>query len=353
MQFTDLHAQQERIKDKIDANIQRVLAHGKYTFGPEVAELEEQLANFVGAKYCITCANSTDARQTSQMALGVGAGDKVIAPGFSYIATAETVTLLSAKRVYVDINARTYNLEPTLLEAAITPKKKAIIPVSLYGQCADFYAINAIAQKHNIPVIEGATQSFGATYKGRNSCNLSAIACTSFSPSKPYGCYGDDGALFTNDDELAIICRQISRQWQEHRYYHIRLDTLQAAITAAKFETYEQEINKRQEIAEHYIHLLNKMGNKVTPYIGKYNTSVWVQYTIQVPGRGKLNGKLANEKNSTFVHYPVPLSRRQAVLNEHVELPAGDRVAELVIGLPMHPYLSKASVAQIVFALKY
>lgn len=252
IEFIDLKAQQTRIKDKIDAGIQRVLAHGQYILGPEVAELEEKLADFVGAKYCITCANGTDALQIAQMALGIGPGDEVITPGFTYIATAETVALLGAKPVYVDIDPRTYNLDPTLLEAAITPRTKAIIPVSLYGQCADFDAINAIAAKYGIPVIEDAAQSFGATYKGKRSCNLTTIACTSFFPSKPLGCYGDGGAIFTNDDELAVVLRQIARHGQDRRYHHVRvgvnsrLDTLQAAILLPKLEIFEDEIQLRQ-----------------------------------------------------------------------------------------------------------
>lgn len=210
IEFIDLKNQQARIKDKIDAGIQRVLRHGQYILGPEVTELEDRLADFVGAKYCISCANGTDALQIVQMALGVGPGDEVITPGFTYVATAETVALLGAKPVYVDIDPRTYNLDPQLLEAAITPRTKAIIPVSLYGQCADFDAINAIASKYGIPVIEDAAQSFGASYKGKRSCNLSTVACTSFFPSKPLGCYGDGGAIFTNDDELATAIRQIA-----------------------------------------------------------------------------------------------------------------------------------------------
>jgi len=223
MQFIDLAAQQVRIKDKIDAGIQRVLAHGQYILGPEVTELEEKLAAFAGTRHCITCANGTDALQIAQMAFGVGPGDEVITPGFTYIATAETVAVLGAKPVYVDIDPKTYNLDPEKLEAAITPRTKAIIPVSLYGQCADFDAINAIANKHGIPVIEDAAQSFGATYKGMRSCNLSTVATTSFFPSKPLGCYGDGGAIFTNDDELAVILRQIARHGQDRRYHHLRI----------------------------------------------------------------------------------------------------------------------------------
>ena len=236
IEFIDLKAQQALIREKIDAGIQRVLEHGQYILGPEVSELEEKLAAFVGAKYCISVANGTDALQIAQMAVGIGPGDEVITPGFTYIATAESVALLGAKPVYVDVCPRSYNLDPALLEAAITPRTKAIIPVSLYGQCADFDAINAIAAKHAITVIEDAAQSFGASYKGKRSCNLSTIACTSFFPSKPLGCYGDGGAIFTNDHELAKVLRQIARHGQDRRYHHIRvgvnsrLDTLQADI---------------------------------------------------------------------------------------------------------------------------
>ncbi|MEO7129357.1 MAG: DegT/DnrJ/EryC1/StrS family aminotransferase, partial [Rhodoferax sp.] len=240
MEFVDLKSQYRRLKTEIDAGIQRVLDHGQYILGPEVGELEGKLAAYTGANHCITVANGTDALQIVQMALGIGTGHEVITPGFTYIATAETVALLGAKPVYVDIDARTYNLDPAKLEAAITPATRAIIPVSLYGQCADMDAINAIAVKHGIPVIEDAAQSFGATYKGKKSCNLSTIACASFFPSKPLGAYGDGGAIFTNDDELAKLVRQIARHGQDRRYHHIRvgvnsrLDTLQAAILLPK-----------------------------------------------------------------------------------------------------------------------
>src|SRR5690606_7977235 len=247
MDFIDLKTQQARIKKKIDAAIARVLAHGQYILGPEVAELEEKLADYTGAKYCISCANGTDALQIALMALGVGPGDEVITPGFTYIATAEAAAVLGAKPVYVDINPRTYNLDPALLEAAITSRTKAIIPVSLYGQCAAFDAINALASKHGITVIEDAAQSFGASYKGRKSCNLTTIATASFFPSKPLGCYGDGGAIFTSDDELAKIMRQVARHGQDRRYHHIRvgvnsrLDTLQAAILLPKLDILDRK----------------------------------------------------------------------------------------------------------------
>jgi len=260
--FIDLAAQQRQILPQINRAIQRVLHHGQYINGPEVTELEERLATYTGAKYCISCANGTDALQIAQMAFGIGPGDEVITPGFTYIATAETVALLGAKPVYVDVDPRTCNLNPAKLQAAITPRTKAIIPVSLYGQCADYDAINAIAARHGIPVIEDAAQSFGATYKGRKSCNLTTVACTSFFPSKPLGAYGDGGAIFTNDDELAKVIRQIARHGQDRRYHHVRvgvnsrLDTVQAAILLAKLDILDDELALRQQIAERYNTLL-------------------------------------------------------------------------------------------------
>ncbi|MGB5808032.1 DegT/DnrJ/EryC1/StrS family aminotransferase, partial [Castellaniella sp.] len=251
MQFVDLQAQYQRLKSEIDAGIQRVLAHGQFILGPEVAQLEERLADYIGAKHCITVANGTDALQIAQMALGIGPGDEVITPGFTYIATAETVALLGAKPVYVDIDPRTYALDPARLEAAITPRTRAIIPVSLYGQCADMDAINAVAARHGLTVIEDAAQSLGGSYKGRKSGNLSTISCTSFFPSKPLGCYGDGGAIFTNDDALAVVLRQIARHGQDRRYHHIRvgvnsrLDTLQAAILLPKLAVLDDEIAAR------------------------------------------------------------------------------------------------------------
>lgn len=312
IEFIDLKNQQARIKDKIDAGIQRVLSHGQYILGPEVTELEDRLADFVGAKYCISCANGTDALQIVQMALGVGPGDEVITPGFTYVATAETVALLGAKPVYVDIDPRTYNLDPQLLEAAITPRTKAIIPVSLYGQCADFDAINAIASKYGIPVIEDAAQSFGASYKGKRSCNLSTVACTSFFPSKPLGCYGDGGAIFTNDDELATAIRQIARHGQDRRYHHIRvgvnsrLDTLQAAILLPKLEIFEEEIALRQKVAAEYDLSLKQVGIG-TPFIEVNNISVYAQYTVRMDNRESVQASLKAAGVPTAVHYPIPL----------------------------------------------
>ena len=346
MEFIDLKSQYRRLKTEIDAGIQRVLDHGQYILGPEVAELEEKLAAYTGAKYCISVANGTDALQIAQMALDIGPGNEVITPGFTYIATAETVALLGAKPVYVDIDPRTYNLDPKLLEAAITPRTKAIIPVSLYGQCADMDAINAIAARHGIPVIEDAAQSFGASYKGRKSCNLSTIACASFFPSKPLGCYGDGGAIFTNDSDLAKVIRQIARHGQDRRYHHIRvgvnsrLDTLQAAILLPKLAIFEEEIALRQQVAERYTKLLNEADIHTTPYIEPHNTSAWAQYTIQVQHRDAVQEKLKQAGIPTAVHYPIPLNKQPAVADTNAQLPVGDEVAGQVVSLPMSPVLA-------------
>ena len=354
IEFIDLKAQQTRLKDKIESGIQNVLTHGQYILGPEVSELEEKLAVYVGAKYCISCANGTDALQIVQMAFGIGPGDEVITPGFTYIATAETVAVLGAKPVYVDVNPKTYNLDIEKLEAAITPRTKAIIPVSLYGQCADFDAINAIAAKYNLPVIEDAAQSFGATYKGRKSCNLSTVACTSFFPSKPLGCYGDGGAIFTNDDELAKVIRQIARHGQDRRYHHVRvgmnsrLDTLQAAILLPKLEILDDEMQARQRVAETYTKLFNEAGVLTTPFIETHNQSAWAQYTIQVENRADVQEKLKKDGIPTAVHYPIPLNKQPAVANSNVSLPVGDAIAERVMSLPMHPYLLNENIKLIV-----
>jgi UDP-2-acetamido-2-deoxy-ribo-hexuluronate aminotransferase len=369
IEFIDLKTQYQRLKTEIDAGIQRVLDHGQYILGPEVAELEENLAAFVGAEYCITVANGTDALQIAQMALGIGPGDEVITPGFTYIATAETVALLGAKPVYVDIDLRTYNVDPALIEAAITPRTKAIIPVSLYGQCADFDEINAIAAKHGIPVIEDAAQSFGASYKGRKSCNLSTIACASFFPSKPLGCYGDGGAIFTSDDELAKVMRQIARHGQDRRYHHVRvgvnsrLDTLQAAILLPKLAVLDEEISLRQQVAERYSALLphpfplgeggseGGTASVTLPYIEPHNICAWAQYTIRVQDRDAVQERLKQAGIPTAVHYPIPLNKQPAVADVGAQMPVGDEVAAQVMSLPMHPYIDLETQKTIVEAV--
>jgi UDP-2-acetamido-2-deoxy-ribo-hexuluronate aminotransferase len=364
MEFIDLKAQYARIKHEVDTGIARVLSHGQFILGPEVFELEEKLAEYVGAKHCITVANGTDAIQVAQMALGVGPGDEVIVPAFSYIATAEATVLLGAKPVYVDIDERTYNLDPKLLEMAITPRTKAIIPVSLFGQCAAFDGIKSIADQHGIPVIEDAAQSFGATYRGRKSCNLTTIACTSFFPSKPLGCYGDGGALFTNEDELAGKMRQVARHGQDQRYYHVkiginsRLDTLQAAILLVKLKYFDDEVKLRQQAAVRYDQLFNSYkknnshvagdGDVITPHIDSANESVYAQYTIRVKKRDDLKSGLIKAGIPCAVHYPLPLNQQPAVADRVAKVPVGDQISKEVASLPMHPYLSELQQKKIV-----
>ena len=357
IEFIDLRAQQALIRDRIDAGIARVLAHGQYILGPEVAELEERLSAYTGAAHCIAVANGTDALQIALMALGVGPGDEVVTPGFTYIATAEAAAVLGARPVYVDIDPRTYNLDPALLEAAITPRTKAIIPVSLYGQCADYDAINAIAERHAVPVIEDAAQSLGATDKGRRSGNLTTIATTSFFPSKPLGCYGDGGAIFTSDAGLALAMRQIARHGQERRYHHVRvgmnsrLDTLQAAILLPKLEILDQELRARDAVAASYGELLAQAGI-APPHVDAHNTSAWAQYTIRVTDRAAVQQALSAAGVPTAVHYPLPLNRQPAVADDSGHWPHGDQAAREVVSLPMGPYLGADDQRVVVDALR-
>lgn len=345
--FIDLKSQQNRIRAAIDAGIARVLDHGQYILGPEVAELETRLADYTGAAHCISVANGTDALQIALMSLGVGVGDEVISPGFSHISTAEAIAVLGARPVYVDIDPLTYNLDAKLLDAAITPRTKAIIVVSLYGQCPDFDAINAIASRYGIPVIEDAAQSFGATYKGRKSCNLSTIACTSFFPSKPLGCYGDGGAIFTSDEALARSLKLIARHGQDRRYHHVcvgvnsRLDTLQAAVLLAKLEVFDEEMQLRQQVAKVYDRLLADIDQVALPVIESHNLSAWAQYTVRVADREALRSRLHEAGVPTAVHYPLPLYRQPALAAEDTCLPICDLAADQVMSLPMSPYLDE------------
>lgn len=357
MEFIDLGAQRERIGIAIDAAIRRVLDHGQFILGPEVDELEAKLAAYCGVAHCVSVANGTDALQIALMALGVGPGDEVVTPGFSYIATAEAAALLGARPVYVDIRADSYNLDPDRLESAITPATKAIIPVSLYGQCAEFDAINAIAARRGIPVIEDAAQSFGASVYGRRSCSLSTIACTSFFPSKPLGCYGDGGAVFTDDGDLARRIRQIARHGQDRRYHHVRigvnsrLDTLQAAILLAKLEVFDDEIAARQDVVAAYSRALGGIAGVGLPIVADGHVSVFAQYTVQVDNRDRVQSLMRQAGIPTAVHYPLPLNRQPAVADAGAHLPVGDRAARRVLSLPMHPYLTQADVGRVAEAL--
>lgn len=355
MDFIDLKAQYARIEDDVNHRIKKVLEHGRYILGPEVQELEETLAEFVGVKHCIGVSSGTDALLISLMALNIQPGDEIITSVFSFIATAEVIALLGAKPVFVDINSRTYNIDPDKLKEAITENTKAIIPVSLYGQCADFDEINNIAKECAIPVIEDAAQSFGATYKGQRSCALSQIGVTSFFPSKPLGCYGDAGAIFTDDDELANITKQIRMHGEDRRYHHVRigvngrLDTIQAAVLLAKLKIFPEEIEVKSQIAKRYEEYL--ISEIVTPYIEPHNKSVYAQYTIMVDNRDVLVSEMQQKKIPTAIHYPVPLSDQPIFSNIESNCKTAKFISERVLSLPMHPYLSESDQKSITDAI--
>lgn len=357
VEFIDLNAQQRRLAIEISDRMANVLEHGQYILGPEVDDLEKQFCAYTNASHCITVANGTDALQIALMALGVGPGDEIICPGFSYIASAETSALLGATLIYVDVNPITFNLDIASLEAAITPQTKAIIAVSLYGQCAQFDKINEIADIYSLPVIEDGAQSFGASFNGRKSCNLSTIGCTSFFPSKPLGCYGDGGAIFTSDAILASDMRQIARHGQARRYFHSRigvnsrLDTIQAAILLAKLSILDTEISTRQSIADFYDEAL--FGTEVIcPKISDNFVSAWAQYTLRLENRDRVQSDLKELGIPTVVHYPLPLNQQPAVFDAQACLPVGDMLAQQVLSIPIHAYLKPKEMAYIVDSIK-
>jgi len=363
MEFIDLKTQYRRLKPAIDARIQAVLDHGQYILGPEVRELEERLAARTGTKYCISCASGTDALLLAMMALGIGLGDEVITPPFTFFATGEMIALLGAVPVFADIDPITYNIDPEKIEAAISPRTRAIMPVSLFGQAAAMDAINAIAARHHLPVIEDAAQSFGALYNGRHSGNLSTIGCTSFFPSKPLGCYGDGGACFTNDDTLATAIFELRNHGQDRRYHHTRIgingrmDTLQAAILLAKLNVFDQELLARNEAANRYTALLKDAVQ--TPSVSPDCTSVWAQYTIEVDEREAVESAMREAGIPTAVHYPVALHlqpvfsslREQSGLGTG-SFPHAERAADRVLSLPMHPYLTPGDIQRVTDAVK-
>jgi len=361
MQFIDLKQQYALIKDDVLKEINEVLDSGQYIMGNKVKELEVQLADFVQSKHCIGVADGSKALLIALMALDIGHDDEVIVPAFTFFATASMVVLLGARPVFVDIDPKTYNINPNLIEARITKKTKAIIPVSLFGQCADLDTINAIASKHHLAVIEDAAQSFGGSYKGRRSGGLTTISCTSFFPSKPLGCYGDGGACLTNDDKLAEKMRQIRIHGQNARYHHTRLgvngrlDTLQAGILLAKLRVFSKEITLRQQIGRRYSELL-KDTNCVTPYVENGNLHVYAQYTLMVHDRDALIQNLNQAGIPTTIHYPTPLHKQPALLSYHTgaddDLVHSEYAAKHVLSLPMHPYLDAATQEHIVATVK-
>lgn len=358
--FIDLATQQAAILPSIEKRINTVLRHGQYILGPEVQELEKKLEAYTGSNHCITVASGTEALLMSLMALGIGPGDEVITTPFTFVATAEVIVLVGATPIFVDVEPDTCNINTKLIEAAITSKTKAIMPVSLYGQPSDMDEINQIAARHgNIPVIEDAAQSFGADYKGRKSCNLSTIGCTSFFPSKPLGCYGDGGAIFTNNDSLAQAMREIRVHGQSKRYVHTRvgvggrMDTLQCAILLAKLERFDWEVEQRLAIGNRYNQLFDQAGiARVQQRFDR--TSVFAQYTVFVKDRDALQEKLKQSGIPTAVHYPVPLNEQPAY--QHLCCPdctpVSRALAAQVMSLPMSADLGKADQEQIIKNLR-
>ena len=359
MQFIDLKAQSARIEEPLFARFKAIMNNASYIMGPDVLELENRLARYVGVEYALGVASGTDALLIALMALDIQAGDEIITTPFSFFATAEVIMLLGAKPVFVDINPNTYNINVNLIEAAITKKTKAIMPVSLYGQCADFNAINAIAARHHLPVIEDAAQSFGATYHGLQSCGLTTIGCTSFFPSKPLGGYGDGGACFTNDKELATRMKEIRLHGQSERYVHTRLgingrlDTFQAAVLLEKLAIFPEEIEQRQVVAQRYAELLPDTIRK--PIVTAENKSVFAQYTIEVAGRNEVQLALHQRGIPTAVHYQFGLHQQpilKKIFKDMPHFPVTEHAAPRVMSLPMHPYLTLDDQHKIVAALK-
>lgn len=357
--FIDLQAQYRALKPQIQARIDRVLEHGQYIMGPEVAELEQRLQEHTGAAHCITVASGTEALLISLMAIGLKPGDEVITTAFTFAATAEVIVLLGGKPVFVDIEPDTCNIDAARIEEAVTPRTRAIMPVSLYGQCADMDAINAVAARHGLPVIEDAAQSLGAVYRGRKSCNVSTIGCASFFPSKPLGCYGDGGAIFTGDAALAQACREIRVHGQSKRYTHTRIgvggrmDTLQCAVVLAKLERFDWELRRRAEAGALYNRLLDEAGiERVRQKEGR--DSVYAQYTVFVDRREACQQALKEAGIPTAVHYPIPLNEQPAYreLSGGGPTPLAAAAARRVMSLPMSPDITPQLQQQIVQALR-
>lgn len=359
MDFIDLRAQYSAYQSEIDEAIANVLSHGRFIMGPEVEELEMQLAQFVGVRYCITVASGTDSLEIALRALGIGPGDEVITVPFTWISTAEAIRLVGATPVFVDIDAETYNLDISKVHDAITPSTKAIIPVSLFGQMAELEVLDSIARDSGIVVIEDAAQSFGAARDGRRSCGISEISSTSFFPAKPFGCFGDGGALFTNDDEHAAAMRSIRSHGGERRHHHTlvgmngRFDTIQAAVLLAKFPHFPSEVRRREELGKRYSKLLESYCE--TPKIAKGNSHVYGQYTIRVPERDAFQGALKERGIPTAVYYPKCLHQQPVFRSLGYELgrfPVSEQASRQVLSLPMHPLLSEDDQNRVVMAVK-
>lgn len=353
--FANLPLAYQDHKNEFDKAIFDVASQANYIMGEPITRLEDSLKKFTGAKHAITCSSGTDALILALMAIDIQPGDEVITTPFTFIATAETIAFLKAKPVFVDIDEETFNIDSSKIEEKITDRTKAIIPVALYGQMAKMETINSIAKKHNLYVIEDGAQSFGATQNGIKSCNASDFGCTSFFPAKPLGCFGDGGAVFTNDDAFAEKIRSLRLHGQTKRYYHKyigiggRLDTLQAAILEVKLRHYEEDMKNRNRVAETYSKGLRSEVN--TPKLVEGNTSVWAQYSIRVKNRENLVEELKQAGVPTAIHYPQPLHMQECFeyLNyQKGDFPISEMISEEILSLPINPYLIEEELQYII-----
>lgn len=358
MEFIDLKEQYWRYKPEIDERIQRVLDHGHFIMGPEIAELEQALSTYVGVKHCVTVASGTDSLEIALRSLGIGPGHEVITVPFTWISTAEVVSLVGAKPVFVDIEPTTYNMNVDLIEAAVTPRTKALLSVSLFGQMPDYDRINAIAGRYGLPVIEDAAQSFGATQRGRRSCGVTTIGSTSFFPAKPFGCYGDGGALFTNDDAMTEKMKAIRTHGGLKRHHHPflgmngRFDTLQAAVLLAKLPHFESEVQERARIGARYSASLGSAC--IVPEVVSGNTHVYAQYTIRMAHRDKVTEHLKAAGIPSAVYYPKCLHEQLVFAGlgyKWGDFPESEKASREVLSLPMHPFLSEADQDRVIAAL--
>ena len=353
--FANLQLQYQKYKVDIDASIHSVLNKSNYIMGEEVHELERALEGFTGAKHAIACSSGTDALLLAMMAMDIQPDDEIITTPFTFIATAETIALMKAKPVFVDIEPDTFNIDANLIEAAITDKTKAIMPVSLYGQPADMDTIQAIADKYNLKIIIDGAQSFGSTYNSKTDSGLGDISTTSFFPAKPLGCYGDGGAAFTNCDELAVKMKSLRVHGQSKRYHHQyigmggRMDTIQAAVLNVKLKHYPKDLKLRQEVAAKYTQQLEN-AETILPVVDENSTSAWAQYSIRVKNRDEVQERLKKSGIPTAVHYPVPLHLQECF--EYLgykdgSFPISEMVSKEIISLPMNPYITDEEINHI------
>jgi UDP-2-acetamido-2-deoxy-ribo-hexuluronate aminotransferase len=358
--FVDLQAQYAAYRSEIDGAVSGVLQSGRFIGGPEVSQLETELAAYTGAAHCVSCASGTDALLLSLLAAGIRGGDEVITTPFTFFATVETICLLGAIPVFVDIDEGTYNIDVERLEERVTERTRAIIPVSMFGQPSDIDSVNRAADRHGLCVIEDAAQSFGSEYRGRKSCHLSRVGCTSFFPTKPLGCYGDGGALFTDSDELALSLRELRNHGSAERYVHrsiglnARLDAIQAAILRVKLRHLDDELARRRVIASRYDEAFGESGALAVPRVHPDRTSAYAQYSLRVNARTELMGMLARLGVPTAIHYPRPAYRQEALSGlqaDPAEYPVVEKVCTEIVSIPMCAFLSPESQERVIGAV--